>query len=83
MHRRAKTKNGTGRAKIGKLRLWIAAEKLDAQARLRTARDRLGKASTVSAEFGVGKMLGRLAVLGQVEAILAGNVSAQNKREAE
>ncbi len=57
-----------------KLRLWIAAQKLDAQSRLREVQVMPRHARTDEQELEAANMTGRLAVLGQVDAMLAGEV---------
>ena len=68
------TENGASRRKIGSLALWIAAQKVAAQTRLDRARQALTQSPDVVYEREAANMTGQLVVLGQIDAILAGEV---------
>jgi len=69
-----RTENGTSRRKIGSLRLWIAAQQVEAREWLRDFRIVPGHDRTDRQKTWAANMTGRLAVLAQMDAILAGEV---------
>jgi len=62
------------RTRVGKLRLWIAAQKADVRRRLDEVRVIPAHARTDEQETWAANMAGRLAVLEQMDAILTGEV---------
>lgn len=66
--------NETSRSKVGELRLWIAHEKVVAQARLGRARQALTEGFVIEVEREAARMTGRVAALLQIDALLASEV---------
>jgi hypothetical protein len=76
MQRATTTESGMGQTKLGKLRLWIAAQQVEVRQKLREAKMRYVRSQddAVEKEIEAANATGKLAILGQIDAMLAGAV---------